>query len=216
MMQAYKKKPTRRARFLAGIDRATPGKPLAQLIEPFYPKVAGAGRRPIGVPRMRRRYVVQRCFDLSDEGIEDAIYDSAAIRDFVGVDPNWGAAPDATTLTKFRHLLEVTKASARAKVEHPFHVVKNLSRYRKTRYRGLAKNTAQLFTLFGLANRVPAVRRLTVRTSRTCKVRKGGANLRRLGRRRDDYDGQFMICTFGPTNSTTADVGRPNRMKLQN
>ena len=165
---------------------------------------------------MRRMYVVQQCFDLSDEGIEDAIYDSAAIRDFVGVDPNWGAAPDATTLTKFRHLLEVTKASARAKVEHPFRVVKNLSRYRKTRYRGLAKNTAQLFTLFGLANRVPAVRRLTVRTSRTCKVRKGGANLRRLGRRRDDYDGQFMICTFGPTNSTAADVGRPNRMKLQN
>ena len=39
-----------------------------------------------------------------------------------------------------------------AKVEHPFHVVKNLIRHRKTRYRGLAKNTAQLHTLFAMAN----------------------------------------------------------------
>ena len=259
---------------------------------------------------MLRMYIAQQCFGLSDEGIEDAIYDSAAIRDFVGVDPNWGAAPDATTLGKFRQLLEahdltrrifytinahlaaqglmmregtivdatliaappstknsdkqrdpemhqskkgnewhfgmrahvgvdaasglvhtligtagnvadvtqahallhgaekmvltdagytgvdkrqenldkpvhwhvamkrtarrtlpntklgrlrerleVVKASVRAKVEHPFHVIKNLFRHRKTRYRGLAKNTAQLFTLFGLANLVLAGRR---------------------------------------------------------
>jgi IS5 family transposase len=44
------------------------------------------------------------------------------------------------------------RASIRAKVEHPFHVVKNLFHHRKTRYRGLAKNAAQLFSLFGLAN----------------------------------------------------------------
>lgn len=48
---------------------------------------------------------------------------------------------------------EQAKARIRAKVEHRFHVVKNLFRHRKTRYRGLAKNTAQLFSLFGLANR---------------------------------------------------------------
>lgn len=48
--------------------------------------------------------------------------------------------------------IEQAKASIRAKVEHPFHVVKNLFRHRKTRYRGLDKNTKQLFTLFGLAN----------------------------------------------------------------
>jgi IS5 family transposase len=47
---------------------------------------------------------------------------------------------------------ETLKAQFCAVVEHPFHVVKNLSRYRKVRYRGLWKNTAQLFTLFGLAN----------------------------------------------------------------
>lgn len=50
------------------------------------------------------------------------------------------------------------KASIRAKVEHPFHVVKNLFRHRKARYRGLAKNTAQLLTLFGLANLMLAKR----------------------------------------------------------
>ena len=44
------------------------------------------------------------------------------------------------------------KASIRAKVEHPFHLLKNTFSLRKLRYRGLAKNTAQLFTLFGMAN----------------------------------------------------------------
>ena len=55
---------------------------------------------------MLRMYVAQQCFALSDEDIEDAIYDSQTIRDFVGVDPSWGAAPDETTLAKFRHLLK--------------------------------------------------------------------------------------------------------------
>ena len=58
--------------------------------------------------------------------------------------------------------LEHLKASVRAKVEHPFHVTKNLFRYRKTRYRGLAKNTAQLSTLFAFANLVLAGRRFRV------------------------------------------------------
>ncbi len=50
--------------------------------------------------------------------------------------------------------IERVKAGLRAKVEHPFHIVKNLFRYRKARYRGLAKNAAQILTLFGLANLV--------------------------------------------------------------
>ncbi len=56
--------------------------------------------------------------------------------------------------------IEKIKASIRAKVEHPFHVVKNLSRHRKTLYRGLPKNHARLFSLFGLANLVIAKTRL--------------------------------------------------------
>jgi IS5 family transposase len=304
---AGKKKRTRRDRFLADIEAVTPWADLVAVIEPFYPKGEGRGRPPIGVLRMLRMYVAQQCFGLSDEGAEDAIYDSQAIRRFVGIDLAREAAPDATTLLKFRRLLEekeltasifttinahlaekgllmragtivdatliaapsstknqdgerdpdmhqakkgnqwhfgmkahigvdaesglthtvigtaanvndvtqaqgllhgeetdvfgdagyqgvekreenqdvpVTwhvamrpgkrkaltrsaldelqewveqaKASIRAKVEHPFHVVKNLFHHRKTRYRGLDKNSKQLFTLFGLANLVLA------------------------------------------------------------
>lgn len=306
---AAKKKQTRRDRFLADIEAVTPWSSLLAVIEPFYPKGDGRGRPPIGVERMLRMYVAQNCFGLSDEGIEDAIYDSQAIRRFVGIDLAREAAPDATTLLKFRRLLEekgltdsifnainahlaekglflrqgtvvdatiiaappstknrsgerdpemhqakkgnqwhfgmkahigvdaesglvqtvigtaanvndvtqagallhgdetdafgdagyqgvekreenlevpVTwhvamkrsarkalpkdpwgekmewieqaKASIRSKVEHAFHVIKNLFRHRKTRYRGLEKNTAQLFTLFGFANLVLARR----------------------------------------------------------
>lgn len=308
---ANKKKQTRRERFLAEIEAVTPWAAMVSALEAFYPKGTGRGRPPIGLERMLRMYVAQQCFGLSDEGMEDAIYDSQSIRRFVGIDLARESAPDATTLLKFRRLLEehgltrtlfetinahladkglmmregtivdasiiaappstknrtnardpemhqtrkgkqwyfgmkahigtdaesglvhtivgtaanvadVTqanellhgsetdvlgdagyqgvekreenkaldvrwhvamrpgkrrvlpmdrlgrlmeqyehaKARMRAKVEHPFHVVKNLFRHRKTRYRGLAKNTAQLFSLFGLANLVMARRRL--------------------------------------------------------
>ncbi len=314
---ASKKKLTRRDRFLAEIETATPWPALVAVLLPYYPKGDGRGRPPIGLERMLRMYIAQQCFGLSDEGVEDAIYDSQAIRGFVGIDLTHESAPDATTLLKFRRLLEkhklterifdeinghlaskglmmregtivdatliaappstknkdgkrdpemhqskkgndwhfgmkahigvdatsglvhtvvgtagnvadvtqahallhgdeiaalgdagyqgvekrpenlgkaVTwhvamkrskrkalpnnklgrmreklehlKASVRAKVEHPFHVVKNLFRHRKTRYRGLAKNTAQLFTLFGFANLVLAGRRFTITETR--------------------------------------------------
>jgi len=306
-----KKKITRRERFLSEIDAVTPWLALEVELSQHYFKGEGRGRPPIGLKRMLRMYVVQQCFGLSDEGIEDAIYDSQAIRKFVGIDLGRESAPDATTLLKFRHLLEAKgltrnifdvinmhlakkgllmregtivdatlisapsstknaegtrdpemhqakkgnqwyfgmkahvgvdmesglvhtvvgtaanvsditqahallhgeevaalgdagyqgvekreenrgkavdwhvamrpgkrrvlpqdghgrmmeqlekrKAQIRAKVEHPFHVIKNLFKHKKTRYRGLAKNTAQLFSLFGLANLVLARRRL--------------------------------------------------------
>ena len=63
-------------------------------------------------------------------------------------------------LKELTQQFEKAKAQARAYVEPPFHVVKNLFRHRKTRYRGLAKNTAQLHTLFALANLVLAGRSL--------------------------------------------------------
>ena len=70
-------------------------------------------------------------------------------------------------LGRLTEKLEHLEASVRAKVEHPFHVIKNLFRHRKTCYRGLAKNTAQLFTLFALANLVLAGRRFTINESRS-------------------------------------------------
>ena len=312
-----KKRLTRRDRFLAEIESVTPWTLLVAELEPFYPKGEGRGRPPIGLEKMLRMYIAQQCFGFSDEAIEDALYDSQAIRRFVGMDLGRESAPDATTLLKFRRLLEkhqltasifetinkhlaskgllmrggtvvdatiiaapsstknrdrardpemhqtkkgnewhfgmkahigvdaesglthtlvttpahtadVTvadqllhgdetlvfgdagyrgvekraatkqkrphwhvamrpgkrralpdtplgrilekieyyKASVRAKVEHPFHIIKNLLGLKKVRYRGLAKNTARLYTLFGLANLMIAGRQLSMKHSR--------------------------------------------------
>lgn len=307
---AMKKKRTRREQFLAEMERVVPWARLIALIEPLYPRSGRVGRQPTGVPKMLRMYCLQQWYGLADEALEDALYDSQALRDFVGIDLSRESVPDATTLLKFRRLLQANdltkalfdeinthlaeqgllmrsgtivdatiiaapsstknakgerdqemhqakkgnqwhfgmkahigvdaesglvhtvigtaanvndvtqagallhgqetaafgdagyrgvhkreeakgpnwhvamrpgqrkrldprhgwsrlleqaerlKASVRAKVEHPFHVVKNLFRHRKVRYKGLAKNTAQLFMLFGLANLVIAKRSL--------------------------------------------------------
>jgi len=289
-----------------------PGQRLLDALSPsYYPDSAGKrGRPPTPLERMLRIYFLQQWYGLADEALEDAIYDSQAMRDFVGIDLSIESVPDATTLLRFRHLLErhsltqrifeeinaslserglfmregtivdatiiaaapstknkaklrdpsmkqtrkgnqwffgmkahigvdaVTglthgvvatsanqaditvaeqllrdgkepvyadagytglgkrlagcgdslpalriaarrstikkmedgpekqimqriehcKASIRAKVEHPFHVIKNLFGHRKVRYRGMEKNQAQLFSLFALANLVLAKR----------------------------------------------------------
>jgi IS5 family transposase len=306
-----KKKVTRRERFLAEMERVVPWARLEALVKPYYPS-GRRGRPPIGIERMLRIYFLQQWYTLADEALEDAIYDSQALRSFVGVNLSVESVPDATTLLHFRHLLEENdltkgilgevnallserhlfmregtivdatiiaaapstknarkerdpemhqtkkgnawhfgmkahvgtdmgglvhtvvgtaanvadiacanhllhgeektghadagytgvdkrpevllrhgavkwhvaakrgrikamsqgpikqltgeleklKASVRARVEHPFHVIKNLFGFRKVRYRGLAKNTAQLHTLFALANLVLAKRGL--------------------------------------------------------
>lgn len=64
-----------------------------------------------------------------------------------------------TPLGQLLERIEQAKASVRAKVEHLFHVVKNLFKHRGARYRGLAKNAAQLLTLLGLVNLMLAKRR---------------------------------------------------------
>jgi len=305
-----KKKQTRKEKFLGEMETLVPWERLVALIEPFYPK-GERGRPPVGIERMLRIYFLQQWYGLADEALEDTIYDSQAMRLFAGIDLGGQGVPDATTVLKFRHLLEKQelpqkllaevnsqlagqkrfiregtivdatiiaapsstknaqkqrdpemhqtkkgnqwyfgmkahigvdaqsglvhsvigtpanvsdisqaadllhgeekqvfadagyigmekrpemaacnsqpqwhiaakrgkikslpegkikeltqkleklKAGIRARVEHPFHIIKNLFRYRKTRYRGLAKNTAQLHTLFALANLILARR----------------------------------------------------------
>ena len=98
-------KTTRRAAFLAEMERVVPWRELCALIEPFYPK-PGNGRRPIGLERMLRIYFLQQWFNLSDPAVEEALYDSLAMRRFVGIDLGHEPAPDETTVCKFRHLLE--------------------------------------------------------------------------------------------------------------
>ncbi len=70
----------------------------------------------------------------------------------IAMRPSKRKALPKTTVGELMEKLEHAKASIRAKVEHPFHVVKNLFMHRKTRYKGMAKNNAQMFSLFGLAN----------------------------------------------------------------
>ncbi len=307
---AAKKKTTRREKFLARMEELIPWAKLLAVLEPHYPK-GERGRRPIGLERMLRVYFLQQWYALADEALEDALYDSQALRSFARLDLAEEGVPDATTLLNFRHLLEAhdlckglfaainadlatrglllragtlvdatliaappstknaqkerdpemhqtkkgnqwyfgmkahigadrdsklvhtvivtaanvaditktaqllhgaetqvhadagyagveqraeikalerkidwqiarkrgqikalaegaekeackavekAKASVRAFVEHPFHIVKNLFRHRKVRYRGLAKNGHQLYVLFGLANVVIGAR----------------------------------------------------------
>ncbi len=309
---AGKKRTTRREKFLADMEIVVPWSRLVALIEPHYPKGV-RGRPPMGIERMLRIYFLQQWYGLADELLEETIYDSQAMRGFTGVDLSVESVPDATTLLKFRHLLEThnltvrileevnahlsegrlllregtivdatiiaapsstknkerkrdpemhqtkkgnawhfgmkahigvdtqsglvhtvsgtaanvadiaqthellhgeekhvfadagytgvekreelaakaekvkwyvamkrgkrkamaegalkeaseafekAKAQVRALVEHPFHILKNLFKHRKTRYRGLSKNTAQLHTLFALVNLVIAKREL--------------------------------------------------------
>jgi len=309
---AGKKKVTRREKFLGEMERVVPWSRLVALLQPHYP-AGRRGRPPVGLERMLRIYFLQQWYTLADEALEDALYDSQALRSFAGIDLSVESVPDATTLLGFRHLLEEhalgpeilqevnahlserqllmregtivdatiiaaapstknaqrqrdpemhqtkkgnewhfgmkahigvdaesglvhtvigtaanvsdiecaaqalhgeektvyadagytgvekrpevlaahaetqwmvaakrgkvkalpegrikeltkelerLKAQVRAKVEHVFHVVKNLFGFRKVRYRGLAKNTAQLHTLFALANLVLAKRKL--------------------------------------------------------
>src|ERR1700675_3218468 len=102
--ERYSKK-TRRAAFLEEMEQVVPWAELCALIEPVYPK-AGNGRQPVGVERMLRIYFLQQWFNLSDPAVEEALYDSAGMRQFVGIDLGCEPAPDETTVCKFRHLLE--------------------------------------------------------------------------------------------------------------
>ncbi len=107
------RKPTRRERFLAEMEQVIPWSKLAAVIQPYYPKPEGAGRPPVGVERMLRLHCLQQWFNLSDPAVEEALYDSRALRQFVGIDLGREPVPDETTICKFRHLLEAHQLGER-------------------------------------------------------------------------------------------------------
>lgn len=107
------RKPTRREQFLVEMDQVIPWRDLCKVIKPFYPKPKGAGRAPIGLERMLRIHFLQHWFKLSDPAVEESLYDSRAMRRFVGIDLGREPAPDETTVYKFRHLLEAHNLSDR-------------------------------------------------------------------------------------------------------
>ncbi|MGH9440310.1 MAG: IS5 family transposase [Terriglobia bacterium] len=96
---------SRREEFLSLMESVVPWRELEALIEPYYPK-AGNGRQPIGLSIMLRVYFLQQWFSLSDPGAEDALYESPVLRRFAGIDLGRAAAPDETTILRFRRLLE--------------------------------------------------------------------------------------------------------------
>jgi transposase, IS5 family len=102
---AGKKKQTRRDKFLAEMEQVVPWSRLVARLQPLYPR-GECGRPPIGLERMLRIYFLQQWYGLADEAVEDALYDSQALRSFAGIDLNHDPVPDATTLLKFRHWLE--------------------------------------------------------------------------------------------------------------
>lgn len=105
---ASRKKLTRREEFLQAMDGIIPWAAWIEIIRPHYP--SGKRGRPVrGIETMLRMYLLQVWFNLSDVGVEDAIYDSYAMRTFMKLNFLSEQVPDATTLLKFRHLLEAHK-----------------------------------------------------------------------------------------------------------
>ena len=99
-----KKRKTRRELFLERMDGLIPWQRLEERIRPYYPK-AGRGRRPYNLSVMLRVHVVQLCYNLSDPGMEDLLYEAESVRRFAGLrltEP----LPDESTILHFRHLLE--------------------------------------------------------------------------------------------------------------
>jgi IS5 family transposase len=97
------RKPTRRDQFLETMNQVVPWEALCAVVEPHYPK-KGNGRPPIGLERMLRIYFLQHWFNLADLACEEALYDSASLRRFAGIDLGNEPVPDATTMLKFRQL----------------------------------------------------------------------------------------------------------------
>ena len=102
---AGKKKQTRRDKFLVEMEQVVPWPRLVDRLRPLYPK-GERGRPPIGLERMLRIHFLQQWYGLADEAMEDALYDSQALRGFAGIDLMVASVPDATTIMNFRHWLE--------------------------------------------------------------------------------------------------------------
>ena len=102
---SLRKRTTKREEFLDIMEEIIPWDEWVEFVRPYYPD--GRRGRPVkGIEKMLRMYLLQVWFNLSDEGVEDAIYDSYAFRKFMKIDFAEEQVPDATTLLKFRHLLE--------------------------------------------------------------------------------------------------------------
>lgn len=105
MEYTNRRRTTKREAFLEKMDAILPWQNWMALVAPYYPD-GKRGRKPVEIEQMLRMTMLQVWFSLADEGVEDAIYDSYAMKSFMGIDFSAGEqVPDATTLCKFRKLL---------------------------------------------------------------------------------------------------------------
>ena len=101
---SQRKRKTKREEFLECMDEITPWDEVVAMIEPYYYHNK-KGRKARGIETMFRMYLLQTWYNLSDEALEDAIYDSYAMRKFMHLDFLEESVPDATTLCKFRKII---------------------------------------------------------------------------------------------------------------
>lgn len=91
--------------FLERMDRLIPWDEWVEIVDPYY-KRSTRSRRPVRVEVLLKMRFLRIWFDLSDAGVEDAVFDSYAMKKFLGIDFDRDRIPDATTLSKFRHALD--------------------------------------------------------------------------------------------------------------
>ena len=107
-----KTKRTRMREFLDEMNLVVPWAELVSLIAPHAPAPgAKGGRPPFAVETMLRIHFLQQWFNLSDPAMEEALYDMALFREFVGLDTGDDNLPDESTILRFRHLLETHNLS---------------------------------------------------------------------------------------------------------
>jgi len=97
---------TDRHRFLRSMNAVMPWGALMELVEPYYPKDEGPGRPAKPLLWMLKLYFLQIWWNLSDRQTEQAMHDSHAVAEFLGLDLGRDTPPDETTICRFRHLLE--------------------------------------------------------------------------------------------------------------
>ena len=98
-------KRTRRQVFLEEMLAIVPWDALVARIAPYAP-AGTTGLPPYPVLLLLRVHFLQQWFALSDEAAEDALHDFQSYQAFAGIDPGTTGIPDATTILRFRHLLE--------------------------------------------------------------------------------------------------------------
>lgn len=102
---SQRKRTTKREEFLNMMEEIIPWEEWIKLIEPYSPESGRRGCQPRAVETMLRMILLQSWFNLSDEGVEESIYDSYAMKQFMGLDFGTEQVPDATTLCRFRRRL---------------------------------------------------------------------------------------------------------------